>query len=389
TSGYRFDINETVDDIKNILKAEINIWFNDTNIVTTLMHEGSRATGLTLDPLVNKIVMQDGKEFNGEVTVLGRGRRFFCMPFHDPAGEVFAAINIGNPLEELRQASNSLVASIFFISFVGLVIAAMLMYFLISMIIKSIIMLAKNMEEVAQGNLDVEIGVESKDEIGILATSIKRVITVIQKLMVDINIMIHEHAKGNSDYNLETEELQGDYKKLANNILELADEGMKDRLTKLPNRLTFDNRLKLEWDRAMRERKLLSALMMDLDKFKTYNDTFGHQQGDVALKTAAEVFKRSVRKNDFVARWGGEEFIALLPSTDSVGAMAVAENIRAAIENMLVPCSDQRASKITVSIGVNTQMPTHLSSPDYLLSKADEALYKAKQSGRNRAVFWG
>jgi diguanylate cyclase (GGDEF)-like protein len=391
SADFRFDINETVDELKNILKADINVWLENKNIVTTITRQnGERALGLRLDPSISKIVMNDGKEYNGTTILLEKPRRFFCMPLRNSKGEIFAAISIGNPIEEMKAASRNLIIEIFFIGFIGLAIAIILMFFIVSILIKSVVTLSVDMNEIALGNLNIEINVESSDEVGNLAKSIKKMINVIRKMIVDINIMIYEHAKGNSDYRLDTEGLLGDYKILANNISELADESMKDRLTKMSNRHTFDNRLELEWNRAMRDRTLLSALMIDLDKFKGYNDTFGHAQGDLALQAAAEVFMCSIKsKIDFAARWGGEEFVILLPSTDSISAITVAERIRAAIENMSIPCNDERAAKITVSIGVNTQMPAHHSNSSSLILKADEALYKAKQTGRNKVVFWG
>jgi diguanylate cyclase (GGDEF)-like protein len=131
---------------------------------------------------------------------------------------------------------------------------------------------------------------------------------------------------------------------------------------------------------------------MDLDKFKVYNDSFGHQQGDVALQTAGNVFARAVnRNNDFVARWGGEEFVVLLPNTESPGASAVAENIRRAVEGTEIPLGasmDEKAKHLTVSIGIKTQMPTQADTIENFIADADKALYKAKQTGRNKFVLF-
>jgi len=158
-----------------------------------------------------------------------------------------------------------------------------------------------------------------------------------------------------------------------------------DQLTELPNRRSFDEQLHSEWRRAAREQKYISILMIDVDKFKNYNDTYGHQQGDVALRAIAKAitstFKRS---SDFAARWGGEEFSLLLPSTDSSGAFEIAEQIRRQIEDMNIPSSDGSISKITVSIGINTLVPIDGSTINEFISGADEVLYKAKRNGRNR-----
>ena len=226
------------------------------------------------------------------------------------------------------------------------------------------------------------------DEIGDLNNSIQRVASVLHELFEDINVMITEREHGNIDYSFETSEFLGDYKRLANSVLELATFSMKDQLTELPNRRGFDNRLDLEWQRAVRERTPVSILMMDIDKFKTYNDTFGHQQGDVTLQVIARTIRDSLkRKVDFAARWGGEEFIVLLPGTDVEGALRVAENIRAAVESAVIPCEDDRGKKATISIGVNTRIPDIDGLTSAFIEEADQALYKAKEEGRNRVCI--
>ena len=158
-----------------------------------------------------------------------------------------------------------------------------------------------------------------------------------------------------------------------------------DQLTAIPNRRGFDNRLDMEWTRAMRENTLISILVMDIDKFKIYNDTYGHQQGDVALRAVAQTLERSLsRPGDFAARWGGEEFVVLLPNTDMNGAENISERIRLKISGIIIPCADGTETRVTVSIGVNMQAPGRDSSRDGFIEEADKALYKAKEAGRNR-----
>jgi len=160
---------------------------------------------------------------------------------------------------------------------------------------------------------------------------------------------------------------------------------MIDQLTDMPNRRSFDDRLQIEWKQAIREQMPISMLMIDLDKFKVLNDTYGHQQGDIVLQTVAGIIMRSFRRpGDFAARWGGEEFIVLLPNTPLEGALELAENIRASIENTVVICAAGLPLKITLSIGVNSLVPEHGSPADVFISGADKALYAAKENGRNR-----
>ena len=160
---------------------------------------------------------------------------------------------------------------------------------------------------------------------------------------------------------------------------------MTDQLTNLPNRRSFEIRLNTEWARALREQTPLSMFMMDVDKFKNYNDTYGHQQGDVALQAVSEILVQTAKRpGDFAARWGGEEFVVLLPNTDSRGALIFAEHVRKRIENMDISCANGHSAKITVSIGVNTLVPGHNSACNEFISKADTALYTAKDKGRNK-----
>ena len=165
--------------------------------------------------------------------------------------------------------------------------------------------------------------------------------------------------------------------------------GLIDPLTKISNRRGFEDRLNIEWGRAKREASPISILIVDIDKFKTYNDTYGHQQGDAALKSLAETMTETLKRSvDFCARWGGEEFVILLPGTDKAGAAVVAEEVRENVEAMIIETEDGGKTKITVSIGVNSLIPEALNTVKDFIEKADQALYKAKESGRNRHVVY-
>ena len=164
---------------------------------------------------------------------------------------------------------------------------------------------------------------------------------------------------------------------------------MLDQLTELPNRRSFESRLNLEWGRALREQTPISMLMIDIDKFKNYNDTHGHQQGDAALVAVADMFGAVLKRpGDFAARWGGEEFIVLLPNTNTEGALDVAEQLRGFVEEMEIPCTGGLTTKVTLSIGINTRIPGHTFTMDEFIKYADEALYEAKAKGRNRVCLY-
>ena len=160
---------------------------------------------------------------------------------------------------------------------------------------------------------------------------------------------------------------------------------LTDQLTDLPNRRSFDDRIRLEWKRAMREKKPISVLVIDIDNFKKHNDTYGHLQGDVTLQIIGRIFGEELRRSvDFGARWGGEEFIALLVNTESDGALEVAERIRKRIDVTPIPLVNGQSTQVAVSIGIHTQTPLPENSVDDFIRKADDALYIAKRRGRNR-----
>lgn len=161
-----------------------------------------------------------------------------------------------------------------------------------------------------------------------------------------------------------------------------------DGLTGVPNRRVLDDRLRAEWRSCLRNRKALSLLMIDVDQFKSYNDHYGHLQGDECLKAIAKTLSQNVeRSRDVLARFGGEEFVCLLPETDHAGAMHMAERLRQAIESLAIPHEKSTvADVVTVSLGLATQIPLEDSEGLPLLMAADEQLYRAKQHGRNRVM---
>lgn len=158
-----------------------------------------------------------------------------------------------------------------------------------------------------------------------------------------------------------------------------------DPLTQLLNRRMFMEYLNAEIIRFVRYSRPSALMIFDIDDFKKVNDTYGHQQGDEVLKMLADVCMDVLRTTDVIGRYGGEEFIVLLPETGLERSLMVADRIRATIENLRIPCEGQDIS-VTVSIGV-TPFPEHtLINQDILIRNADQALYQAKESGKNQVV---
>src|SRR5450830_123350 len=165
----------------------------------------------------------------------------------------------------------------------------------------------------------------------------------------------------------------------------LSELAATDALTGLANRRTLDQRLHLEWDRAQRSTEPLTLLMIDVDHFKAFNDRHGHHGGDEALRNVAQVIGSNIRRPvDLAARYGGEEFAVVLPATDIRGAWLIAEHIRSGVEHLPRVEGDERP--ITVSIGLSTWDKRSRTSLEDLLLSADQALYEAKHTGRNRIV---
>jgi len=168
----------------------------------------------------------------------------------------------------------------------------------------------------------------------------------------------------------------------------LQELASRDGLTGLANRRCFDEALNFEWRRAIRSSQSISLLMIDVDHFKQYNDTYGHLQGDECLKLIANAMAAVVhRVGDLVARFGGEEFVVILPGTSSDGARTVGEKIRLAIENLKILHENSETKFVTISIGAAAVAVSLSGDSAHLLAAADAALYRAKHSGRNRIVL--
>jgi diguanylate cyclase (GGDEF)-like protein len=390
SAGIRLDTFDEVDNIKSLFGAEITIFKGDERIATTITDHGQRIVGTKMNPNIAKAVIEEKQEYKGDMTIYGNKYKVFYMPLLNSNNETFATFFLGIPTDEILHKTYVSMQQEFIIGLIGLIISIALLYFIISSISAPIIVMSKDMEDVANGNLDVKIDIAGTDEVGRLSTSIKKVIDIVHKLIDDITIMIDEHSKGNTDFLIDINQFLGTYNTLANKILELASFGMKDQLTGILNRRSFNNRLNMELTAAIAKKAPISFLIMDVDNFKRYNDTFGHQQGDAALQTVAKVLKKTIGSIDcethLAARWGGEEFVALFSGIDSSAAAKAAELIRSEIEKAEIPSSVEAASRITVSIGANTQIPTENCTMDELVSQADERLYRAKEGGRNRVV---
>jgi len=166
---------------------------------------------------------------------------------------------------------------------------------------------------------------------------------------------------------------------------ELQELSFKDGLTGIPNRRMFDSIMEEEWANALRNHQPLSLIMLDIDYFKQYNDHYGHIQGDDCLKRVAKVLSSvATRSRDFLARFGGEEFVLVLPETDAEAARKVAERCRNVIfKEQIFHEKSQVSQLLTVSLGIGTMIPTRNDESITFIEEVDRRLYQAKQKGRN------
>ncbi|MCL2203320.1 MAG: diguanylate cyclase [Defluviitaleaceae bacterium] len=176
--------------------------------------------------------------------------------------------------------------------------------------------------------------------------------------------------------------------RIINLLREVQSKSVTDALTNIGNRRYFNNLLEQEWERAKRQQHPISFIILDIDDFKKFNDTFGHMNGDTALQRVADAVRAVVvRATDKIARWGGEEFAVILPDTALPGAKTVAQSILTAIRDTDIVLDNKQVTRVTVSIGVHSVVPER--AGEYteisLVSDADKAMYHAKRSGKNQA----
>ncbi|AFY45415.1 diguanylate cyclase [Nostoc sp. PCC 7107] len=244
------------------------------------------------------------------------------------------------------------------------------------MLTQSIIYLTNIVFQFSAGNLDIRAKVNSKDEIGQLAKSFNNMALQLQTSLATLEQRVQERTAELVIAKETAEDANQKLEKLVN----------LDGLTQVANRRCLDGRLQAEWKLLTREQQPLSLILFDVDKFKLYNDYYGHLAGDDCLIRVAQTVQQTVRRPaDLVARYGGEEFAILLPNTDLAGAINVAQSIQQAIHVLAIPHVQSDVENIvTVSLGVTSLIPTWEIKPDILIALADQALYNAKQQGRDR-----
>ncbi|MGC9503196.1 diguanylate cyclase domain-containing protein [Baaleninema sp.] len=234
----------------------------------------------------------------------------------------------------------------------------------------------------------------SREQLKKELAELRREVEALKLEKIDLEIVIEnitEHADGiENELRARNKEIVSLNHQLALANKELEQLANLDGLTEIANRRHFDETLTREWRRMARQRQPLSLILGDIDFFKRYNDTYGHQAGDWCLKQVALAFSQAAKRpSDLVARYGGEEIAVILPDTDERGGIYVAAEIRSHLRAMAIEHGGSPIDKyVTLSLGIATLFPTPELSATLLVNQADTALYKAKKDGRNRTVFF-
>ncbi|MDD2463288.1 MAG: diguanylate cyclase [Desulfobulbus sp.] len=288
-----------------------------------------------------------------------------CAGYPDITGKPLFGIQYLFPREITRKGIASMGYAAALVIASGLIIVCILNLILQQVILRPIQQLTDHALAIEQEkDFSRRIDMAREDEIGKLAHSLD---TMVQTIDV------------------QTSELQ-----LANEQLIILS--VQDGLTGIANRRMFDRYLNKEWRRAMREQVPLALILLDVDFFKKYNDTYGHQQGDRCLIAVAETMQKIIRRPaDLAARYGGEEFAIILPNTHQEGAMLIAERVREGLQTLEIPHSGSDVSAhVSISLGVATTVPQANTDVtvaiDTFVETADRGLYQAKLQGRNRTV---
>ena len=213
----------------------------------------------------------------------------------------------------------------------------------------------------------------------------------------EVTMIMDRFSKGELDHRIDREmvaevkHLADGFNSMADNIRQMKDElerlGIEDPLTGCFNRRKFHDDIEIELSRAKRLEEHISILMIDLDHFKSVNDNHGHMAGDVVLKTIVTEINHQLRDYDTLYRYGGEEFIVILPGSNEGHARIVAERFRIAVSTTHIRIDDELFVRVSTSIGIST-FPEDASEEDGLLHSADQAVYEAKNRGRNRVCHF-
>lgn len=289
-----------------------------------------------------------------------------CSAYNDPEGRPIFGIQYLFPREITQKGIASIRYAMVLVISSGLIVLVMLNVLLQAVVLKPLQKLTSHAARLRrEEDYAQRLDLRRDDEVGMLAESFDNMVQTIRERTEDL--------------------------KRANEQLTLLS--MRDGLTGIPNRRMFDDSLKQEWRRAMRDKTPVSIILGDVDFFKNYNDAHGHLQGDQCLIAVAAALQQQMqRPADLVARFGGEEFAVILADTDAGGAEHVAKSLLRAVADLHLEHGDsEAASCVTMSFGAASMVPQPSDGDEgmgELLRRADRAMYRSKRLGRNQVVVW-
>ncbi len=298
-------------------------------------------------------------------------------------GTLFATFDVSGIRAEARRTQLWMTG---LIVLVVLTLMFALRVALAEMVVLPVGELARSADAIRDGHLEARAWVPGHDELGRLARNFNTMAEELQSYTHGLERKVEERT---AEVEKQKSELQAVNRRLNDMNDELERLATVDGLTGVFNRRHFDETLAFEFRRGERSPHPFCVIMIDVDHFKHYNDTNGHQEGDVALQQVAATLGQHTRSTDMLARYGGEEFVVLLLDTPKEAGLRVAETLRSAIETHTFPCgSTQPMGRVTASLGV-ASWPDDARGPAEVLNCADRSLYVAKRQGRNRVVGFG
>lgn len=348
-----FEINngfEMVDLIGKLTGDSVTVFQGDTRVSTNVMlSEGNRAVGTKVSPEIARICLDEKRQYIGKAEVAGVLNQTIYEPITDKNGSVIGLIYVGVPNTPYDKIANEFKTETYIFGLVQILIICYIAWYLSDELCKNIDIIKNAADNIAQGKLNVDVQIDTNDEMGDLAKSFKNMTVNLNEVMTNISIA--------SKY---------------------------DFLTATVNRRGLMEIFNKNVDRTGKTNRSVFFAIGDIDCFKQFNDTYGHAAGDKVLMELANIIKKNINKKDTVCRWGGEEFVIMLFDRTYDEALLVIENIRGKIESAVIPWDEPTELRATMTFGI----AEHISgdSLEDSISKADDALYIGKREGRNMMI---
>lgn len=327
------------------------------------------------NPLIREIAQHLSNRFHGldhvetsQLNFLLDNKRQYLevVRFRDQRGLDWIVV-LAVPEDDFMEQINSNTQITFLLCVVALLVAILIGLLLTQWLTRPLLQLSTTAKEIARGEWDKVIALDRSDAIGDLSQSFSTMAHQLKESFTTLEQRIEERT-------IELTQLNQELERLAHT----------DGLTQTANRRYFDYYLEKEWRRLTRQQQSLALILCDVDHFKQFNDTYGHQAGDFCLQQVAQVLTQTVRCSaDLVARYGGEEFAVVLSNTDIHEAIHIAQRISTTLREMQLPHHTSEKQQITISMGLATIIPNSKNTPQSLVAAADRALYSAKSNGRD------